>query len=38
MAGLSQDDLDAIAAKLNNRPRRSLDYDTPADRLAALLH
>jgi len=38
MAGLSQDDLDAIAAKLNSRPRRSLDYDTPADRLAALLH
>jgi len=37
MAGLSQNDLDAIAAKLNNRPRRSLGYDTPADRLAALL-
>ncbi len=38
MAGLTQDDLDAIAAKLNSRPRRSLDYATPADRLAALLH
>jgi IS30 family transposase len=37
MAGLTQDDLDAIAAKLNSRPRRSLDYETPADRLAALL-
>ncbi|MCA1695417.1 MAG: IS30 family transposase [Actinobacteria bacterium] len=37
MARLSQDDLDAIAAKLNSRPRRSLGYDTPADRLAALL-
>lgn len=37
MAGLSHDDLDAIAAKLNSRPRRSLGYDTPADRLAALL-
>ena len=36
MAGLSQDDLDAIAAKLNSRPRRSLGYDTPADRLAAV--
>ena len=38
MAGLTQHDLDAIAAKLNTRPRKTLDYDTPADRLAALLH
>jgi IS30 family transposase len=37
MAGLTQDDLDAIAAKLNSRPRKRLDYDTPADRLAPLL-
>jgi IS30 family transposase len=37
MAGLTQDDLDTIAAKLNTRPRKNLDYDTPADRLAALL-
>ncbi len=37
MAGLTQEDLDAIAAKLNVRPRKTLDYDTPADRLAALL-
>ena len=38
MAGLRQADLDEIAARLNARPRRALDYDTPAARLAALLH
>jgi len=37
MAGLSQDDLDVIAARMNSRPRKTLDFDTPADRLAALL-
>ena len=37
MAHLTQDDLDAVAAKLNSRPRKTLDYDTSADRLQALL-
>jgi transposase-like protein len=32
-----QAEIDAIAARLNGRPRKTLDYDTPADRLAALL-
>lgn len=30
----SQQDLDAIAHKLNTRPRKTLDYSTPADTLA----
>jgi len=38
MKHLTQDDLDAIADKLNNRPRKVLDYDTPANKLRALLH
>ena len=37
MAGLNQDNLDTIAAKLNSRPRKRLGFDTPADRLAPLL-
>jgi len=37
MAGLTQDDLDAIAVKLNTRPRKTIDFDTPADKLVELL-
>jgi IS30 family transposase len=37
MAGLTQGDLDDIAAKFNSRPRKTLNYDTPADRLNAVL-
>ena len=37
MGGLSQADLDTIAARLNNRPRRVLGYDTPAERLTTIL-
>ena len=38
MASLTQPDVDTIAARLNSRPRKILDYDTPIERLQALLH
>src|SRR5690606_2365396 len=38
LRGLSQEELDEVARKLNTRPRKTLDYDTPADRLGALSH
>jgi len=37
MAGLTQTDLDRVAAKRNARPRKTLDFDTPALRFGALL-
>ncbi len=37
MKDVTQADLDAVAARLNSRPRETLDFDTPADKLHALL-
>ena len=34
---ISQDDLDAVAAQLNRRPRQTLGWHTPAQKLNALL-
>jgi IS30 family transposase len=35
---ISQAQLDAIALRLNQRPRKTLGFETPADRLQAVLH
>ncbi|PWK77971.1 hypothetical protein C8D88_1308 [Lentzea atacamensis] len=34
LSTFSQDDLDTIAAKLNNRPRKCLGFRTPAESVA----
>ena len=37
LAGVTQEHLDEVAAKLNGRPRETLGFATPADKLAELI-
>src|SRR5437773_4125429 len=38
LSGYSQAHLNRIALRLNQRPRKTLGFETPADRLRAVLH
>jgi IS30 family transposase len=38
LSRLSQTYLDTIALRLNQRPRKTLGFENPADRLRAVLH
>ena len=38
LSGFSQAKLNAVARRLNERPRKTLSYETPAERFAHLLH
>jgi IS30 family transposase len=38
LSGYSQSYLNKIALRLNQRPRKTLGFETPADRLRAVLH
>jgi IS30 family transposase len=35
LSGYSQADLDKVALRLNQRPRKTLDFETPASKLQA---
>jgi IS30 family transposase len=37
LAGVTQEDLDEVAVKLNRRPRKTLGFRTPAEKLAELI-
>ena len=37
LCGYSQDDLDTVAASLNDRPRKTFDYETPNERFAQVM-
>lgn len=37
LSGYSQEELDAVALRLNQRPRKTLGFSTPADKLDAVL-